>query len=76
MDLFPTLQEKSQAGVKKCLQTYVVAENNMLGEIAGSGISFWLGETSDNTAEDKAKLAGGIAKAMQLFLQKWSGRAD
>ncbi|MGD8206429.1 VENN motif pre-toxin domain-containing protein, partial [Pantoea sp. FN0305] len=37
-------------------------ENNTLGAMAGSDLGFWLGKTPDATAEDKAKLAGDIAK--------------
>lgn len=37
-------------------------ENNALGAAAGSDLGFWLGKISGATAEDKAKLAGDIAK--------------
>ncbi|URQ61538.1 hypothetical protein LQ939_04190 [Pantoea alhagi] len=37
-------------------------ENNALGAMAGSDLGFWLGKTPDATTEDKAKLAGDIAK--------------
>lgn len=34
----------------------------MPGAMAGSDLGFWLGKTPDATTEDKAKLAGNIAK--------------
>ncbi|MFG1172490.1 hemagglutinin repeat-containing protein [Erwiniaceae bacterium CAU 1747] len=37
-------------------------ENNSLGAMGGSDLGFWLGKTPDATTEEKAKLAGDIAK--------------
>ena len=39
-----------------------IVENNALSAIPGSDLGLWLGKTPDATTEDKAKLAGDIAK--------------
>ena len=37
-------------------------ENNNMGALAGSDLGFWLGKTPDATTEEKAELAGKVAK--------------
>ncbi|MDU4092038.1 MAG: adhesin [Pantoea sp.] len=41
--------------------------------MAGSGLGFWLGETPDATAEDKAKMAGDIAKGNAIVSAELAG---
>lgn len=48
-------------------------ENNALGAAAGSDLGFWLGKTPDATAEDKAKLAGDIAKGNAIVSAELAG---
>ena len=50
-----------------------VAENNALGATAGSDLGFWLGKTPDTTTEDKAKLAGEIAKGNTIVSAELAG---
>lgn len=50
-----------------------VVENNALGAAAGSGLGFWLGKTPDATTEDKAKLAGDIAKGNIIVSAELAG---
>lgn len=48
-------------------------ENNALGAAAGAGLGFWLGKTPDATAEDKAKMAGDIAKGNAIVSAELAG---
>ncbi|MBM0747065.1 VENN motif pre-toxin domain-containing protein [Pantoea eucrina] len=48
-------------------------ENNALGAMAGSDLGFWLGKTPDATTEDKAKLAGDIAKGNAIVSAELAG---
>lgn len=50
-----------------------VVENNALGAMAGSDLGFWLGKTPDATTEDKAKLAGNIAKGNAIVSAELAG---
>ncbi|MGD8163126.1 hypothetical protein [Pantoea sp. FN0307] len=41
--------------------------------MAGSGLGFWLGKTPDAATEDKAKLAGDIAKGNAIVSAELAG---
>ncbi len=51
----------------------VTVENNALGAMAGSDLGFWLRKTTDATTEDKAKLAGDIAKGNTIVSAELAG---